>query len=260
MSFNPCFSGTRARTSRCWLRDRRRPGFNPCFSGTRARTLEATWDTVVGTDVSILVFLELAPGPRCRLAGRMGYRFQSLFFWNSRPDLIYHQINIDFQPVSILVFLELAPGPQIDASEVCRRPGFNPCFSGTRARTGLRKMRKDDMGVVSILVFLELAPGLQKPLQSRRPLQFQSLFFWNSRPDCRRKSGRRDTSIVSILVFLELAPGRAPLLLYGASILVSILVFLELAPGRVQIGSIVKCNQVSILVFLELAPGHGRTA
>ena len=37
---------------------------------------------------------------------------------------------------------------------------------------------------VSILVFLELAPGLEAAVQADLYLpMFQSLFFWNSRPD-----------------------------------------------------------------------------
>jgi len=41
-------------------------------------------------------------------------------------------------------------------------------------------------------------------------MMFQSLFFWNSRPDTAKLAGSNKFLRVSILVFLELAPGRAP--------------------------------------------------
>jgi len=61
--------------------------------------------------------------------------------------------------VSILVFLELAPGL-------------------------LGDLLQHPAGAVSILVFLELAPGLvdEGPAPAL-DFRFQSLFFWNSRPD-----------------------------------------------------------------------------
>ena len=37
--------------------------FNPCFSGTRARTSVISVAVSIRSPVSILVFLELAPGP-----------------------------------------------------------------------------------------------------------------------------------------------------------------------------------------------------
>ena len=111
------------------------PSFNPCFSGTRARTLTHK-SRSVGTSW-----------------------FQSLFFWNSRPDPGQTMSRASRRRVSILVFLELAPGqPKVfvfSLSSIC----FNPCFSGTRARTSIRQDRKEDGSQVSILVFLELAPG-----------------------------------------------------------------------------------------------------
>ncbi len=61
---------------------------------------------------------------------------------------------------------------------------FNPCFSGTRARTSDQAPGRAGERLVSILVFLELAPGrcvLDDLLESVD--LFQSLFFWNSRPD-----------------------------------------------------------------------------
>ncbi len=61
--------------------------------------------------------------------------FQSLFFWNSRPD--GESSNPIWQSilVSILVFLELAPGQVLGTLIFAAKQGFNPCFSGTRART-----------------------------------------------------------------------------------------------------------------------------
>jgi len=146
-----------------WPRRPRRSAsscFNPCFCGTRART--RSWG------------LRFIVPPE----------FQSLFLWNSRPDVGGRLGRRDRDPVSILVFVELAPGqkeartsrstPDVSilvfvelapgrwrlrldsrATHLC----FNPCFCGTRARTeagaGGHILRKP----VSILVFVELAPG-----------------------------------------------------------------------------------------------------
>ena len=60
--FNPCFRGTRSRTLCFQTRVILFSGFNPCFRGTRSRT-------------SVLSF-----GPLARLM------FQSLFSWNSLSD------------------------------------------------------------------------------------------------------------------------------------------------------------------------------
>ena len=87
--FNPCFSGTRARTTMQYLSLYSTSGFNPCFSGTRARTQ-------VDPDMPIYHF-----------------EFQSLLFWNSRPDGTPGGGGIHPRTVSILVFLELAPGPDV---------------------------------------------------------------------------------------------------------------------------------------------------
>ncbi len=86
--------------------------------------------------VSILVFLELAPG------------------------LIDAQRKTGRLPVSILVFLELAPGPSRSRPDDLTKLSFNPCFSGTRARTAPGPGGREEYSQVSILVFLELAPGL----------------------------------------------------------------------------------------------------
>ena len=87
--------------------------------------------------VSILVFLELAPGRQ---------RYPPI----RRP-----------RRVSILVFLELAPGPWNFGGLLQSKISFNPCFSGTRARTGVPGACRAGEIRVSILVFLELAPGLR---------------------------------------------------------------------------------------------------
>ena len=110
-SFNPCFSGTRARTP---IRSFSRPplfSFNPCFSGTRARTVAPQFGVSPGSG-----FNPCFSGTRARTLAGLKVRatnpeFQSLFFWNSRPDLwqLGHFIGC--------------------------ATSFNPCFSGTRART-----------------------------------------------------------------------------------------------------------------------------
>ena len=157
--------------------------------------------------VSILVFLELAPGRR-----RVG-------------------LFPDYREVSILVFLELAPGRNRRGWRYTGGSGFNPCFSGTRART----LCPEYFAIQNIM--------------------FQSLFFWNSRPDPYRRSIIRRHKAVSILVFLELAPGLHTTRETPKSGYVSILVFLELAPGPRLPDDLSHIGRVSILVFLELAPG-----
>ena len=231
--------------------------------------------------VSILVFVELAPGLHILLSGDPGVAFQSLFLWNSRPDLIkviYLLLFYWFQSlflwnsrpdleqispgredlvVSILVFVELAPGLYRD--------------HGVRPRDH-----------VSILVFVELAPGLDRgALLPPRPILFQSLFLWNSRPDRMAASGLIQPFSVSILVFVELAPGLGRESPGAGTDSVSILVFVELAPGlsgshgysaelprfnpcfcgtRARTSdekeTLHEALEVSILVFVELAPGH----
>ena len=111
--------------------------------------------------VSILVFVELAPGLYYKFYGPgILIEFQSLFLWNSRPDrprssgdrdervsiLVFvelapgHGESFELEEsceVSILVFVELAPGLQRHSSRpFAREYSFNPCFCGTRARTG----------------------------------------------------------------------------------------------------------------------------
>ena len=61
-------------------------GFNPCFCGTRARTFQ---DDLYALSQTL---------------------FQSLFLWNSRPDLSLYAVGGEKFVVSILVFVELAPG------------------------------------------------------------------------------------------------------------------------------------------------------
>ena len=87
--------------------------------------------------------------------------FQSLFFWNSRPDPRREAGTPRLQRVSILVFLELAPGLLERLAHSSLSSCFNPCFSGTRARTLGQKLDLLTFQKVSILVFLELAPGLE---------------------------------------------------------------------------------------------------
>ena len=171
----------------------KKSGFNPCFSGTRARTRGVDssergysqfqslffWNSrpdgvdvvLVARDdlVSILVFLELAPGLEKRLLdirqkvmfqslffwnSRPDHSkillllirdwFQSLFFWNSRPDISWRHEESTSPAVSILVFLELAPGLHHFCHFAPSSVRFNPCFSGTRARTFSRPFQHRD--------------------------------------------------------------------------------------------------------------------
>ena len=161
------------------------------------------------SSVSILVFVELAPGRRWRSLRASALPVSILVFVELAPGHGCARCTLRHLLVSILVFVELAPGPR-------RHPDALPHH------------RK-----VSILVFVELAPG-QRYNHRRGPthVQFQSLFLWNSRPDntvpglsrmvvssfnpCFCGTRARTHEIdwfsckpfhVSILVFVELAPG-----------------------------------------------------
>jgi len=207
-------------------------------------------------NVSILVFLELAPG-------------------HPDDDGLFHG-----PLVSILVFLELAPGRWNPAFTRADKISFNPCFSGTRARTFATSRNRLTI-LVSILVFLELAPGLNSAMTGRgmtegfnpcfsgtrartlvpsgdedEQLPFQSLFFWNSRPDVEDVPFPADVDLFQSLFFWNSRPDEVVLRVDQHRVEVSILVFLELAPGhRIRITS-PYTPDVSILVFLELAPGQ----
>ncbi len=85
LSFNPCFRGSRPRTSPSHTPQIPGRGFNPCFRGSRPRTVLRLW-CVELCPVSILVFVEVALGP-----------------YHIRHHRLLH-------PVSILVFVEVALG------------------------------------------------------------------------------------------------------------------------------------------------------
>jgi len=107
--FNPCFSGTRARTFISSHPRRGMPSFNPCFSGTRARTQEVHVIDFWTVPVSILVFLELAPGLLTAEGPNDFEEFQSLFFWNSRPDPNCRQQPIQSSQFQSLFFWNSRP-------------------------------------------------------------------------------------------------------------------------------------------------------
>ena len=182
-------------------------GFNPCFCGTRARTLCGINFICWRDKVSILVFVELAPGLGRDLRAVGGLRVSILVFVELAPGRSRWLCAGSPRPVSILVFVELAPGLPAMTCILGKLSCFNPCFCGTRARTPC-----DDVHPGQIELF-------------------QSLFLWNSRPDFARTRCLHDPEIVSILVFVELAPGQRWCGGYSFKPLVSILVFVELAPG-----------------------------
>ena len=62
ISFNPCFCGTRSRSLPVAIAALVRSGFNPCFCGTRSRRVGYLACQLTCSSVSILVFVELAPG------------------------------------------------------------------------------------------------------------------------------------------------------------------------------------------------------
>ena len=158
-------------------------GFNPCFCGTRARTGSGPRIRTPGP-VSILVFVELAPGPDgnwgkfidgsrfnpcfCGTRARTTTTlvdlqrltlFQSLFLWNSRPDNTKAISKEEFKAFQSLFLWNSRPDAAPQAASAAPLAGFNPCFCGTRARTSV----PDTSSVTTV--------------------GFQSLFLWNSRPD-----------------------------------------------------------------------------
>ena len=135
--------------------------------------------------VSILVFVELAPG-------RGGIRDSGAAF-----------------SVSILVFVELAPGRFFDRRLGGGRRSFNPCFCGTRARTAEPPESNADFHKFQSLFLWNSRPDVGEEITIALEDKFQSLFLWNSRPDPDRGYRCRARKLdVSILVFVELAPGR----------------------------------------------------
>ncbi len=138
-----------------------------------------------GSQVSILVFVELAPGPLgVEVLDGGACLFQSLFLWNSRPDAGLRAAVTDDLMFQSLFLWNSRPDIAVQAGAFAPRQCFNPCFCGTRART---EVTDGDLGAsegVSILVFVELAPGLHDVSGTSSPAElFQSLFLWNSRPD-----------------------------------------------------------------------------
>ena len=207
--------------------------FNPCFCGTRARTVvisvAGAWfpwfqslflwnsrpDGNVGPrdgaplHVSILVFVELAPGRK------------------DDPGLT--AVSQGFNPC----FCGTRARTRGRGSIEMRNLGcFNPCFCGTRARTGVFVIKDTVAGGFQSLFLWNSRPDFLRSNGFNDLEVFQSLFLWNSRPDpdsIRRRpgygpsfnpcfcgtrartagglrAGRPDIR-VSILVFVELAPG-----------------------------------------------------
>jgi len=133
--------------------------------------------------VSILVFVELAPGRLYRALGRGHRRVSILVFVELAPGLGSGSSRAGFDLVSILVFVELAPGQAVQAESQEYLATFQSLFLWNSRPDSDGSHRNPLRSVVSILVFVELAPGRSK---SRR---------------CTLTKG------VSILVFVELAPG-----------------------------------------------------
>ncbi len=157
--------------------------FNPCFCGTRARTepLHADYPQAYAFQslflwnsrpdeggesylhdqlvVSILVFVELAPGP-CDLQLEIDIQrvFQSLFLWNSRPDGGGGAAK-DYILMFQSLFLWNSRPDASDQSGSVARFRFQSLF--------LWNSRPDRV------------PGVARFDAWR----FQSLFLWNSRPD-----------------------------------------------------------------------------
>ncbi len=156
--FNPCFCGTRARTKIPVGGTRKVQMFQSLFLWNSRPDRIGRYHREYGHYVSILVFVELAPGPRGDIPIDIVAEFQSLFLWNSRPD-----DNIRYGASEVEVFQSLFLW---------------------NSRPDNRRPRKPAVRLlVSILVFVELAPGLCDRRRHAVCLGFQSLFLWNSRPD-----------------------------------------------------------------------------
>ena len=133
--------------------------------------------------VSILVFLELAPG---HIGGRKTQTrscVSILVFLELAPGLDGAERRRRDDDVSILVFLELAPGRRILQPYLAINISFNPCFSGTRARTGPGNPHLCRQTGFQSLFFWNSRPDMSIVPDALFPSSFQSLFFWNSRPD-----------------------------------------------------------------------------
>ena len=141
--------------------------FNPCFCGTRSRTIMIIRPMYRPMVVSILVFVELALGQCCLLAGRADQvGFNPCFCGTRSRTIHYGGKYMITRSVSILVFVELALGRLLvlrvlssfvfqslflwnSLSDNARRVVcighhvfcFNPCFCGTRSRTSCRSNR-----------------------------------------------------------------------------------------------------------------------
>ena len=138
--FNPCFRGSRPRTSE--RSERVQPnhdGFNPCFRGSRPRTPGGLRPEACCYGVSILVFVEVALGLQIDLQdiSPIERMFQSLFSWKSPSDPVHRCPNdcdyCGFQSLFSWKSPSDITGPDGIEHQIDR---FNPCFRGSRPRTG----------------------------------------------------------------------------------------------------------------------------
>jgi len=112
-----------------------------------------------------------------------------------------------------------------------RRPSFNPCFCGTRART----ITNDDQVTFEVM-FQSLFLWNSRP---DGPLLFeigyldvfQSLFLWNSRPDFTEEALTDQGDQFQSLFLWNSRPDLTRYSRRAVGPIVSILVFVELAPG-----------------------------
>ncbi len=143
----------------------RKAGFNPCFCGTRSRRFTST----------------------TKFISRL--QFQSLFLWNSLPEVIRTPIaGICGCHVSILVFVELAPGDHPSGSAPRLRLVSILVFVELAPGAATEWTSETATTCVSILVFVELAPGDPHRRTVPSMVLFQSLFLWNSLPEKDRRS------------------------------------------------------------------------
>ena len=184
--------------------------------------------------VSILVFVELAPGQIGVIAVELGnWMFQSLFLWNSRPDVI---------PLDVIIFSSLV---------------FQSLFLwNSRPDTPAVRLVGNHPAMFQSLFLWNSRPDRSPPRFNMASRKFQSLFLWNSRPDWRRRCGRLPPPPVSIRVFVELAPGPEGDITTPQSAYSFNPCFCGTRARTRSSTTITAETSVSILVFVELAPGR----
>ena len=208
--------------------------FNPCFLGTCPWTVELRTRKNNCRKVSILVFLELALGPRLSSMTsphRMSFNpcFLGTCPWTYNT-LAVPGARKSFNPC----FLGTCPWTAfLSCFTALYIQRFNPCFLGTCPWTITFKSTPCSLAVSFNPCFLGTCPWTSNIVIDGNLLyQFQSLFSWNLPLDFRENYMGRVSKESFNPCFLGTCPWTLRSLLPDeVEIWVSILVFLELALG-----------------------------